>query len=67
MTPDYTSYLSPFAWRYGSAEMRSIWSEIHKRRLWRQPAADARRHLALRLAAPAPDAGEAVWEVTVGK
>jgi len=35
-TPDYTSYLSPFAWRYGSPEMRQLWSEIHKRRLWRQ-------------------------------
>jgi adenylosuccinate lyase len=29
-------YLSPFAWRYGSPEMRRIWSEAHKRRLWRR-------------------------------
>jgi adenylosuccinate lyase len=36
MSPDYTSYLSPFTWRYGSPEMRQIWSEAHKRRLWRQ-------------------------------
>jgi adenylosuccinate lyase len=36
MTLDYTSYLSPFTWRYGSPEMRQIWSEDHKRRLWRQ-------------------------------
>jgi adenylosuccinate lyase len=36
MPPDYTSYLSPFAWRYGSPEMRRLWSEDHKRRLWRQ-------------------------------
>jgi adenylosuccinate lyase len=35
-TPDYTSYISPFSWRYGSPEMRQIWSEAHKRRLWRQ-------------------------------
>jgi adenylosuccinate lyase len=34
--PDYDSYLSPFTWRYGSQEMRHLWSEIHKRRLWRQ-------------------------------
>ena len=34
--PDYTTYLSPFSWRYGSPEMRSIWSEIAKRSLWRQ-------------------------------
>ena len=35
-TLDYTSYLSPFTWRYGSPELRQIWSETHKRRLWRQ-------------------------------
>src|SRR5206468_12917495 len=27
---------SPFAGRYGSAEMRAIWSDAHKRALWRQ-------------------------------
>jgi adenylosuccinate lyase len=31
----YTTYLSPLTWRYGSEEMRRIWSEEHKRRLWR--------------------------------
>ncbi len=31
----YESYLSPFSWRYGSPEMRSLWSEVNKRRLWR--------------------------------
>jgi adenylosuccinate lyase len=36
MSLDYESYLSPFSWRYGSSEMRSIWSEAHKRRLWRR-------------------------------
>ncbi|MBA3533797.1 MAG: adenylosuccinate lyase [Ardenticatenales bacterium] len=38
-TPEnYThdSYLSPFTWRYGSEPMRRIWSESHKRRLWRR-------------------------------
>jgi adenylosuccinate lyase len=29
-------YLSPFTWRYGTPEMRALWSEAHKRRLWRQ-------------------------------
>ncbi len=33
---DYENYLSPYSWRYGSAEMRKLWSEAHKRRLWRQ-------------------------------
>jgi adenylosuccinate lyase len=30
------SYQSPFTSRYGSSEMRSIWSEIAKRRAWRR-------------------------------
>jgi len=35
---DYTheSYLSPFTWRYGSSEMRTIWGEVHRRKLWRR-------------------------------
>ncbi|MBC7250720.1 MAG: adenylosuccinate lyase [Anaerolineae bacterium] len=33
---DHKTYLSPFTWRYGSAEMRVIWSEEHRRRLWRR-------------------------------
>jgi adenylosuccinate lyase len=33
---DYETYLSPFTWRYGSPEMRQLWSEAHKRRTWRQ-------------------------------
>jgi adenylosuccinate lyase len=32
----YDSYLSPFTWRYGSEAMRRVWSQLHKRRLWRQ-------------------------------
>ena len=33
---DFNTYLSPFTWRYGSEEMRRLWSEAHKRRLWRR-------------------------------
>jgi adenylosuccinate lyase len=33
---DYNTYLSPYTWRYGSDAMRSVWSEAHKRRLWRK-------------------------------
>jgi len=29
-------YVSPFSWRYGSAEMRALWSEVEKRRRWRR-------------------------------
>jgi len=32
---EYENYLSPFSWRYGSPEMRALWSEAHKRRIWR--------------------------------
>jgi adenylosuccinate lyase len=32
----YDTYLSPYTWRYGSPEMRSLWSEMHRRRLWRR-------------------------------
>ena len=32
---DFNRYISPFSWRYASDEMRQIWSESHKRRLWR--------------------------------
>ena len=32
----HETYLSPFTWRYGSEEMRAIWAQAHKRRLWRR-------------------------------
>jgi adenylosuccinate lyase len=33
---NYSSYQSPFSWRYGSTGMRRIWSEENKRLLWRR-------------------------------
>ncbi len=33
---DFTTYQSPFSWRYGSPSMRQTWSEHRKRLLWRQ-------------------------------
>lgn len=33
---DFDNYSSPYSWRYASPEMRHIWSENHKRLLWRQ-------------------------------
>ncbi len=38
MTQQFTHeiYLSPFTWRYGSDEMRHVWSEVHKRQVWRR-------------------------------
>jgi len=35
-TYSHETFISPFTWRYGSPEMRAIWSEMHKRRLWRR-------------------------------
>jgi adenylosuccinate lyase len=32
---DDTSYASPFSWRYGSAELRDLFSEHKRRTLWR--------------------------------
>src|SRR5688572_25950583 len=32
----HETFISPFTWRYGSDEMRRIWSEHNKRRLWRE-------------------------------
>lgn len=32
----YDSYASPFSWRYGRAELRSLFSEETRRKLWRQ-------------------------------
>ncbi len=35
-TFSYDTYLSPFTWRYGSPEMRALWSETRRRQLWRR-------------------------------
>ncbi|MCE7982582.1 MAG: adenylosuccinate lyase [Caldilinea sp. CFX5] len=35
-TFDHETYLSPLTWRYGSDDMRTIWSEAEKRRLLRR-------------------------------
>ena len=33
---DHTTFISPLTWRYGSPEMRQIWSEVNKRKLMRR-------------------------------
>ncbi|MEE3228695.1 MAG: adenylosuccinate lyase [Chloroflexota bacterium] len=35
-TFSHDTFVSPLTWRYGSAEMRQLWSEIHKRQLLRK-------------------------------
>jgi adenylosuccinate lyase len=32
----HETFLSPFTWRYGSEAMRTVWSEAHKRQIWRR-------------------------------
>jgi adenylosuccinate lyase len=32
----FDTYLSPFTWRYGSSEMRSLFSEVERRATWRR-------------------------------
>jgi len=34
-TVEHSAYASPFSWRYGRAEMRRLFSEDERRRLWR--------------------------------
>ena len=33
---DSKTYLSPFTWRYGTEEMRAVWSVYHQREIWRR-------------------------------
>src|SRR3990167_3791649 len=33
---DFTTYQSPFSWRYGTDKMRKIFSEVDKRKTWRK-------------------------------
>lgn len=32
---DHSMYISPFTWRYGSSQMRTVFSELHKYQIWR--------------------------------
>lgn len=36
MSFDHETWISPFTWRYGSPEMRALWSEVTRRRTWRR-------------------------------
>lgn len=36
MQASFQEYQSPFSWRYGSTQMRQIWSESHKHATWRK-------------------------------
>ncbi|HSH00972.1 MAG TPA: adenylosuccinate lyase [Anaerolineae bacterium] len=36
MSFNHDTFISPLTWRYGTPEMRAIWSEVHKRQLMRR-------------------------------
>lgn len=55
---NHETYLSPLTWRYGSDQMRALWSEATKRRLWRRiwvSLAEAQAELGLITQAQASD------------
>ncbi|OGR23922.1 MAG: adenylosuccinate lyase [Desulfobacca sp. RBG_16_60_12] len=64
----YETYLSPFTWRYASDVMRELWSEQHKRRLWRRiwlALAEAQHSLGLVTAEQAADVRAHVDELDI--
>jgi adenylosuccinate lyase len=64
----YETYLSPFTWRYGGDAMRALWSEAHKRRLWRRiwlALAEAQQALGLVTAEQAADLRAQVDQVDI--
>jgi adenylosuccinate lyase len=65
---DHETYLSPFTWRYGGEGMRELWSEAHKRRLWRRiwlALAEAQHALGLVTAEQVADLRLRVDEVNI--
>ncbi len=55
---DFSTFLSPFTWRYGSPTMRELWSEETKRKTWRRvwvALAEAQAELGIISSAEATD------------
>jgi adenylosuccinate lyase len=64
----HETYLSPFTWRYGGDQMRKLWSEAYKRRLWRRiwlALAEAQHALGLVTAKQVADLRAHVDEVDI--
>jgi adenylosuccinate lyase len=67
---DHDTYISPLTWRYGSAAMRRLWSEHHKRRTWRRiwvALAEAQAELGLVTPEQAADLRAHVGQVDVDR
>lgn len=68
MSYGWDDFLSPFTWRYGGAQMRALWSEASKRRLWRRiwvALAEAQADAGLVTAEQAADLAAHAGEVDV--
>ena len=66
----HDTYLSPLTWRYGSEEMRGIWSEVEKRRMLRRfwvALADAQCEAGLVMTAQADDLRAHVDDVDIDR
>jgi len=67
---DHQTFQSPFSWRYGSPEMRHLWSEAAKRKLWRQlwlALAEAQQQAGLVTQAQVDDVRARVDDVDVAR
>jgi len=66
----YDSFLSPFTWRYGSAEMRRLFSETERRATWRRvwvSLAEAEAGLGLMSASELEGIRKAAGDVDIAK
>lgn len=66
----FENYRSPYSWRYGSSEMRGIWSEVNKRRWWRRlwvALAEVQESYGLVSAAQVKELRSHVEDVDVGR
>jgi adenylosuccinate lyase len=66
---DHQTYVSPFSWRYGSAELRSLFSEEERRKLWRAvwvSLAQAQARAGLITAAEVDDLRAHAHEIDIG-
>ncbi|HUN28368.1 MAG TPA: adenylosuccinate lyase [Alphaproteobacteria bacterium] len=65
---NYRTYASPFSWRYGSAELRTLFSEEERRKLWRAvwvALAQAQSHAGLITAAEVADLRAHAHEIDI--
>lgn len=67
---DHETYISPLTWRYGSAEMRRVWSEAYRRGMWRRvwvALAEAQAELGLVTAEQAADVRAHAGQVDIDR